>query len=84
MINNILIYALLAAGGYWYYTQNKYKEEKIIELKTEIKNQRKYFDDKVKKVEFNIKSVMKKKEIESGIKYDKHKSVSLDSKRIYY
>ena len=76
-------FLIVAAVGYLYW-QNESKGAEIVTLKANIVSQRAYLEDKVKKVEFNVVTKLKKKHVEETIKYDDSKSVDLNSTFIYY
>ena len=83
VLNSVAIYTIIAIAFGWLYMQNEYKSNEIVRLKSDMENQRVYFDRKIKTEVFNAVVAEKKRAIVGGLKYDKNSSVSIDSTRFY-
>ena len=83
MWNSIVMYVVIATAFGWLYMQNEYRGNKIQQLEVDLQNQKMYFDKKIQTSVFNAVVVEKKKAVMKDMKYDKSKSVSVDSTRFY-
>ena len=73
------MYVLIAglfAGLYW---QNEQRGIEIKRLQGKIEAQKEYFNKKMRTVEFNAVSRIRKEDIEKRIKYDKRSSYDINT-----